>query len=163
MTRFVLIIGIGLLAVNGAHAQDCPANPPKYPNPSNFDSHVFSPDANYNPVAFGLKAAKTPTCTNPDPTTNGKTIRDAFLLAPQGLKTDLCNLKCIVVVNGGGSWGKWANNKNSKYGGDGSAVIGVDQADLTIKLSDKLNNNLIGVPGSHTVTAGNDTPQLSLM
>src|SRR5262249_51474434 len=130
MKRFILVIGIGLLAVNGAHAQDCPANPPKYPNPSNFDSHVFLPDAGYTPVAVGLRPAKTPSCSNPADPTNAQAIRAAFVLAPPGLQADLCKLKCIVVLNDSGSWGKWANNKNPKYGGDGSAVIGVGTDDL---------------------------------
>jgi len=160
MKRSVLIIGVALLAADLTHAADCPAT--KYfPNPSDIDTHVFQLEAGYTPIAVGQLAAVTPKCSTADTKGYGATIKAAFMKAPDGLKTELCNLKCIAVFDGDGSWGKWANT-NSKYKGDDSAVIGVGTNDLNISLKSKLDQNLLGIAGDQHIV-NNDTMEVSLM
>jgi hypothetical protein len=158
MRPFFLIIGVGLLAADIAHAADCP-------NGSSFDSKVFDLDNGYVPVAVGKGAAVTPSCTQSNG--NATTVRDAFLLAPDLLRADLCSLKCVAVSTGGGTWGKWANKNFKGNGGGGkgddSKVIGVDTSDLNIMLAQKLDKNLIGLSGNHMVVSGTDTNALGLM
>jgi hypothetical protein len=164
MRPFFLILGVGLLAADIAHAADCPDG-------SSFDSKVFDLENGYVPVAVGKNAAVTPSCTQSNG--NAATVRNAFLLAPDLLKAELCNLKCVAVSTGGGTWGKWANNNFKGNGangkGDDSKVIGVDtnglnnMSDLNITLAQKLDNNLIGLSGKHTVASGADSKELGLM
>ena len=158
MRPFFLIIGVGLLAADIAHAADCSDG-------SNFDSKVFDLDNGYVPVAVGKKAAVTPSCTQSNG--NATTVRDAFLLAPDLLKAELCKLKCVAVSTNGGTWGKWANTNFKGNGaggkGDDSKVIGVETPDLSITLAQKLENNLIGLSGNHVVASGSDTNALGLM
>jgi len=156
--RVVLIIGMGLLAADIAHAADCPDG-------SSFASKVFNLDDGYDPVAVGKRAAVTPSCTQSNG--NASTVRDAFLLAPDLLKIDLCSLKCVAVSTNGGTWGKWANKNFKGNGGNGmgddSKVIGVETSDLNIMLAKKLDKNLIGLSGNHVVASGTDTNALGLM
>jgi hypothetical protein len=153
MTRFVPIIGIWLLAANGALAADCSNNPP-------FKSRICWINDGYDPTPDppnGPYKYKSPACNNNSVDPNdANRIKDAFDMATDKLQADLCSIQNIFIANGD-SWGKWENpNFPAVNGapGSGNAFIAINKDDLNKQLKDRKNGQLkkLGLEnyGSHT-------------
>jgi hypothetical protein len=138
--RLTLVIGMGVLAANLAHAADCSDG-------KMIEDHVC-----------GLAPGFDPT---PDPRTNGtyyaspqcdnsisvdpSDIKKAFTAAPDKLKADLCSLTKIFITTDADSWGKWENSKfpavNGQPGHD-DTFIAISTSALGKQLKDRHNDHL---------------------
>jgi hypothetical protein len=158
MTRFALIIGIGLLAANGAYAADCSNNPP-------FKSRVCWLDDGYDPTP--RNGYTSPTCNNtPVAPNDANRIKDAFDKATDKLQADLCSLTNVFIVNGD-SWGKWENPYFPAVNGapgSNNAFVAINKNDLNKQLKDRKNGQLkkLGLDqyGSHTDDGASETLSL---
>jgi hypothetical protein len=145
MTRFVLVIGAGLLSAHAAYAKNlhcstqCPAS-----GVSNLVCYLI---ASYNPSTTNSPGCDT-SRTVPQATVT--LINNAYSAAPAGLKACLCSLTHIYVTDDAtyGSWGKWENPRRS---GQYRRVKGNDNSSIALYTSD-LNTTVPQQQDAHLAT-----------